>query len=299
MALLPCRTICAAVVAAAIFWNIGAEVWADDLRAALVVSRKIRPYIQVMEGVVQQVGEGVASPDLLFLEPDNIQVSEQIARRLKGAGYDLICAVGQEASTLVWGAGVPGKKMYVAVLDPESVPNLPADACGISLRIPVPDQVGVIARTFPEMTRIGLLFDPANNMWFFNAARETALDMGLEMVALQVDARARIAPVLRQQLGRIDLVWMIPDPTIISEKIIHYVIQQGLYRNTGVIGYNPFFTRSGALFSFEFDYRELGRQAGEKLLTLMNTGLCTETPPLYHTFVNEKMAEKLQVRWEK
>ena len=298
MAMSPCRTICVVVVAAAFFWAAGAEVWAADPRVAVVVSKKIRPYLQVMEGVVQQISNRVSNPDLLFLDPENSQVQDQIFRRMKDSAYDLVCAVGQEAAALVWQSGLPGKKMYAAVLDPESVPGLPEDACGISLRIPVTQQVETIARTFPDVTHVGLLFNPANNGWFFDAARQASRDLGLEIVPLRVDDRSRIASLLKQQLGRIDLVWMIPDQTIISEKIIHYVIQQALYQNTGVIGYNPFFTRSGALFSFEFDYRELGRQAGEKVIALMDTGTCPEGgPPEYITVVNEKVARKLQVRW--
>lgn len=297
MAMSPCRTICVVVVAAVLFGAAGANVWAADPRVAVVVSKKIRPYLQVMEGVVEQISNRVSNPDLLFLDPENTQVQDQVFRRLKDSAYDLVCAVGQGSAALVWQSGVPGKKMYAAVLDPESVPELPADACGISLRIPVTQQVETIARTFPDVTRVGLLFNPANNGWFFDAARQASRDPGLEIVPLRVDDRSRIASLLKQQLGRIDLVWMIPDQTIISEKIIHYVIQQALYQNTGVIGYNPFFTRSGALFSFEFDYRELGRQAGEKLIALMDTGTCPEGPPEYITVVNEKVARKLQVRW--
>jgi putative tryptophan/tyrosine transport system substrate-binding protein len=310
MAMSPCRTICALVVVAALCWgwsagvraaedSRAAVVRAEEPRAAVVVSRKIRPYIQVMEGVVQQVADRVGNPDLLFLDPENSQVQDQVARRLKDGAYDLVCAVGPEAAAMVWDPGVPGKKMYAAVLDPESVPGLPADACGISLRIPVPLQVDAIAKTFPLVTRIGLLFDPANNAWFFDAATRAARDLDLEIIALQVDGRTRIAPVLKNNFSRVDLIWIIPDQTIISEKIIHYVIKQGLYQETGVIGYNPFFTRSGALFSFEFDYRDLGRQAGRKLLTLMNGNECPGEPPEFHTIVNEKVADKIQVRWMK
>ena len=40
---------------------------------------------------------------------------------------------------------------------------------------------------------------------------------------------------------------MIPDQTVISEKIVQYVIKQALYHKKGVIGYNSFFIRSGAV----------------------------------------------------
>jgi putative ABC transport system substrate-binding protein len=299
--MLPLRLLGIALIVAALSWAEAVGAWPADFRTAVVVSRKIRPYIQVMEGVLQEMAEQdlSADPDLFFLEPENRQVLDQVTKRLKGGGYDLVCAVGQDAASLVWGSGVTSQKMYAAVLDPASVPGLPPDACGISLRIPVPLQVAAIAGTFPQVNRIGLLFDPQHNAWFLDAARNAARELDLEIIPMPVTGRARIAPVLKDHLGRVQLIWMIPDSTIISEKIIHYVIKQGLYQNTGVIGYNPFFTRSGALFSFEFDYRALGRQAGEKLVTRVTTGKCLTDAPVFSLIVNEKVADKLQVRWMK
>ncbi len=92
---------------------------------------------------------------------------------------------------------------------------------------------------------------------------------------------------------------MIPDRTIISEKIIHYVIRQGLYNKIGVIGYNSFFTRSGALFSFEFDYEALGQQAGRKIKKYIDIVACRAEPPVFNTIVNEKIALKLGVEVKK
>jgi hypothetical protein len=34
--------------------------------------------------------------------------------------YDLVAAVGPEAAALVWETGIPGKKIYAALLDPDS-----------------------------------------------------------------------------------------------------------------------------------------------------------------------------------
>jgi putative ABC transport system substrate-binding protein len=180
------------------------------------------------------------------------------------------------------------------------VDQLPEDACGISLRIPVPVQVETLADTFPSLRKIGLLFDPNHNQWFFDLAvsavriRQTPL----EIIPLPVTARNRIAGVLNENLRNIDAVWMIPDPTVISEKLIQYVIKQALYADAGVIGYNAYFTRAGAFFSFEFDYQALGRQAGEAILDVLSGKTCTHMPPLFDTRINLKMVEKLGLKVE-
>jgi putative tryptophan/tyrosine transport system substrate-binding protein len=271
---------------------------ASEMNIALVVSRKIRPYVQVTDGILDQVHRQVAGADVFFLSPGDDTVTAQVADRLTGGSYDLAAAVGPEAAALVWETGFSGKKMYAALLDPDAVPRMPADACGISLRIPVTIQIRTLADTFPSLQRVGLLFDPEHNQWFFDAvAAAGALNsVPFEIVPLKVTARNQIAQALNDNLGRIDAVWMIPDQTVISEKVIQYVIKQALYANAGVIGYNAYFTRAGAFFSFEFDYRTLGRQAGDAIIEYLAGENCAHIPPVFETRMNEKMVEKLGLR---
>jgi putative ABC transport system substrate-binding protein len=291
-------------VVAAVFLGILtgiSDVPASEKTVAVVVSRKIRPYVQVTDGILEHIGPAVTGPDVYFLSPEDDSTTAQIRDRLMQPGYDLVAAVGPEAAGLVWEPGIPGGKIYAALLDPDTVPGLPKDACGISLRIPVPVQVRTLADTFPSLRTIGLLFDPAHNQWFFDAAVSAgALDqqVSFEIVPLAVTARNQIARVLNENLDRIDAVWMIPDQTVISEKLIQYVIKQALYANTGVIGYNAYFTRAGAFFSFEFDYQTLGRQAGDAVINFLADEPCTPATPVFDTRVNLKMVERLGLKSE-
>ena len=273
---------------------------ADDPAIAVVVSRKIRPYVQVTDGILDQVSlKGVAA-DVFFLTPGDDTVMSQVKTRILEGSYNLAAAVGPEAAALIWETGFSGKKIYAALLDPDTVPGLPKDACGISLRIPVAIQVAAIADTFPSLRKIGLLFDPDHNQWFFDAAVSTAASRQavFEIIPLEVASRNRIGQVLKQGLRQVDAVWMIPDQTVISEKLIQYVIRQALYANAGVIGYNPYFIRAGAVFSFEFDYINLGNQAGDIMTQYLTEGICSPAPPVFDTRVNMKMVEKMGIEVE-
>jgi putative ABC transport system substrate-binding protein len=63
-----------------------------------------------------------------------------------------------------------------------------------------------------------------------------------------------------------------------------------------VIGYNSFFTRSGAFFSFEFDYESLGKQAGEVIASYLETGECRENSPVFDTVINQKITDKIGIQ---
>jgi len=261
-------------------------------KTAIVVSKKIRPYIHVADGITNGAKEELVRADVFFLSGQD----RQILTKLNRGPYDLVTAIGPEAAVFVWDHKIPSKKTYVAVLDPESLSELGPGACGISLRIPVFVQLETIAQNFQSLKKIGLIFDPRHNHWFFENALSAALNLGIEIIALPVNSKNQIAGLLKEQRGQIDAIWMIPDPTVISEKIIHYVIKQGIYNNMGVIGYNSFFTRSGAFFSFEFDYESLGLQAGEQIATYLKTGQCAQDTPVFKTIVNRKLADKIGIR---
>lgn len=269
-------------------------------KTAIIVSKKIKPYIHVVDGVTDSLAAAPTQTDVFFLSaPDNkpdSQLNNQIKAQLHGGQYDLVTAIGPEAAVLVWGVEIPGKKLYAAVLNPALLTGLGSGACGISLRIPVKVQLEKISQSFKTIQRIGLLFDPRHNQQFYEQALEASIDHGLGIIPLKVRSKNQIAGVLKEYKGKIDAIWMIPDQTIISEKIIHYVIKQGIYNNTGVIGYNSFFTRSGAFFSFEFDYASLGKQAGEAIMSYLETGECQKDTPVFNAVINHKMADKIGIR---
>lgn len=272
----------------------------NHFKTAVVVSKKIKPYIHVVDGITEEMAVTQTQMDVFFLSfPNNKpdpQLDNQIIRQLAEGQYDLVTAVGPEAAVLVWGDRSPFKKLYAGVLDPLALPQLLPEACGISLRIPVSLQLEKIAKTFPIIKKIGVLFDPRHNQWFYDQALARGKEYGLEMIALTVNSKHEIANVLKEHKGAIDAVWMIPDQTVISEKIIHYVIKQGIYNHMGVIGYNSFFSRSGAVFSFEFDYKALGSQAGQTMTAYLETGVCRQEAPAFNTIVNQKIADKIGIR---
>jgi putative ABC transport system substrate-binding protein len=162
----------------------------------------------------------------------------------------------------------------------------------------VETQVQEIARSFPDIKRIGLMFDADHNEWFYEKASNAAKIYGMEIIPLYVDSKIQIPKKIKikDNWKRVDCIWMIPDKTVISEKIIQYVIKQGIYNDKGVIGYNPFFIRSGAFFAFEFDYKELGIQTGKKIESYLKDGTCSIESPLFNKIINYRIARKIGIQ---
>ena len=267
---------------------------------AVVVSKRIKPYMQVLEGMEQGLGRNVSKNMEVFFLSQSENNEKAIKIKLLEKGYDLFVAIGPEAGDLIWSMDALDKqgKIFSAILDPQKRLTGNPHGCGVSLRIPVEIQTREIAASFPEIKTIGLLFDTDYNQLFFEKALFAAEDQGLKIIPLPVDSKKGIPEILRANWTRVDCIWMIPDRTIISEKIVQYVIKQALYQKKGVIGYNPFFIRSGAFFAFEFDYKEIGIQTADMVNTYFEQGACTGVPPIFHKRFNLKMARTLGIRVE-
>jgi len=219
----------------------------------------------------------------------------------RGSGskeFSLFVAVGPEAALSVWkGVGREGaSKIYFMVLNPEKVFGSKKEDCGIALNIPVQTQVEMINRGLPSIKRLGLLYDPEFNSDFFRKAADAASSLGLTIIPLRVSSKKDIPSVLKREMKDLDALWLIPDRTVISEVIVKYLIKEAFLRKIPVVGYNRFFYEAGAALTFVFNYEELGQQCAQKALKILSGEDCHDTPPLFHVWINEGVAEKLGLK---
>jgi len=265
----------------------------EDRQIAIVASKRIRPYMSIIEGMAEELKKKEKKFEVFFLNDGDQPDNGDIATRLERVQFNFYAAIGPEAAKLVWGLKTDHPKLFTAVLDPDPLLESKSFQCGISLRIPVGTQIQEISKAFVNVTRIGLLFDDRINNWFYLAANTAAQRYGITIIPLKVESRNQITEVLAKNWENMDCVWMIPDQTVISEKIIEHIIKLAVYNTKGVIGYNSFFIRTGAFFSFDFDYKILGSQAARKIENYFETGVCKQEPPEFQTMINRKMIEKI------
>ena len=279
----------------------GGVVEAEDrkCRVAAILSSDIRPYIEAMEGIGGSL-EARSDFDVSVIHLTNFQGKsrETLTERLLTESYDYLVGIGPPATDYIWNTlpdSVSAQRFYCMVLNPEALIPLSKDACGVSLTIPVTEQISTLTSVLPSLSRLGLIFDPRYNESYFFTLQETAAAFGLEMIPLRVSSKKDIPGVLERHWEIVDAIMMIPDRTVISESIIQYIIKEGLLESTAVIGYNHFFHESGAAVSFVFDYGELGRQCAEKIEKTQSGTACEIETPRYQLWINEAVMERLNL----
>jgi len=268
---------------------------AENRTVAVILSQKIKPYMQVLKGIQQ----GLDREKAFFMEVFSISPADKqrddLRKKLLEKTHDLFLAIGPEAGELIWSMDELRHKgkLFSAILNPQNVDHMESFRCGVSLQIPVSTQLSEISTSLPDIKKIGLLFDPKYNLPFFEKTQASENHHGIKIIPLSISSKPEISRILKENLNNIDCVWMIPDPTVITEKIVQYVIKQALYQKKGVIGYNTYFIKSGAVFAFELDYYQIGIQTADKARAYFNGEGCRATAPSFQKIVNAKMARHL------
>lgn len=269
-----------------------------SLRVAVLVSQNIKPYYEAVEGLSEGL-KSLASADIeiIYFESHDKNPKE-LKDRITSGKFDTVVAVGPQASVFV--NSLDSKSffsVYIMVLDPENIFSAGTSACGISLNIPVSEQIKSISRQFPKLRKIGIPFDPKKNSIFIKKAVAEARQLNVDVVELPVVSTSEIVNVLSSNMHKIDLLWLIPDSTVISESLTPFIIRKTLERSIPCVGYNRFFLSSGAAMAFIIDYKKIGIQASELIVKnnkFLNEKPCALMPPEYEVVVNDKILSVLK-----
>ena len=279
--------------------DIAAAIEKISPRVAVVVSERIRPYLEAVEGLREGLARDSKAEIAEFdLESFKGRGRDILAKDLTEGRFDILIAIGPDAAHFVWtGFPVPdARKLYTMVLSPDRIPGLSPSACGVTLRIPLRAQLETIRSGLPPMKRIGILHNPAYNAEFVKQAALHAPGLGQKVIPLEVSSRKDIPIILRQHWKDLDGLWLIPDRTVISESLVQYIIKQAISKGVAVIGYNRFFYESGAALTFVFDYKEIGEQTARLALRILAGQGCKREEPIFHTWLNSRVFKALGIQ---
>jgi putative ABC transport system substrate-binding protein len=268
-------------------------------RVAIVVSQRIRPYLEAVEGLRGGLArDDEPEVDEFDLESFTGRGQDILARDLTAGRFDLFIAIGPSAARFVW-ARFPSqetRKLCTMVLGPEKELASAESVCSIALSVPVRTQLQILSCGLPSARRVGILYDPLWNTEFVKQAAEYSSEFGLKIVPLEVSSKKNIPIVLQQHWEGLDALLLIPDRTVISESLVKYIIKQAISEGVAVVGYNRFFYESGAALAFVFDYEEIGEQTARLALRILAGEGCKREDPIFHTWLNSRVIKTLGIQ---
>ncbi len=144
----------------------------------------------------------------------------------------------------------------------ESTARPGGNITGASIDVPVDIQFRYFKRIVPDLKIIGVLYTD-NTASLIPRARAEAKGLRLTLVAVKVSDTRELPKALDSLAAAVDGIWSLADPNLFDPQSTKYILLNSLRKGIPFMGFSRHVVESGALFALDFDYKAVGRQAGE------------------------------------
>jgi len=192
----------------------------------------------------------------------DMDLGKKLARKLRASNASLIVAVGLKAALAVKLEITDVPIVYMMILDPLKYQLTGANMTGTLLEVPLDRQLKIMRTFLPMLHRIGTLYDPAKTSSRVKEAARQATISDFQLKGLPVENEKDVPQQLRTLLTDVEVLWLMPDSTVVSNESVRFILESSLAHQIPVIGFSPEFTRLGALLSMSVNYGDVGRETG-------------------------------------
>ena len=247
-----------------------APAGASTPRVAIVIGQDSPLYAEVVEGFrAYLTGVGVAAAIDVYNLKGNSENAQDVLGKLKDDRPMMFVTIGPLATQAVLAESgeVPVIASLTGHLDKlKKKGNL----TGIGLEFSLETQFEVMRRILPELSTVGVLFSPKENMEIVDAARSIANKLGVTLVPKPIETPRQIPDALDSLANNVDLLWGITDPVVLSPQTAEPILLFS-YRNTiPFVGLSASWVKAGSLYALERDYGDIGSQCGEVAVKILD-----------------------------
>lgn len=243
-----------------------------------------------------------------FLDEKNISVQISKFNMAKDSPDAILSWIRKNNPPFVFTVGTRASKfvkenitdipvVFGAVLDPTDLKGV--NITGVSMEIPVEINLAEIERIFPGRKKIGVLYSP-KTIHLYKEMQQCCEKLNFQLTGKMLKEGKELPDALKEISWRIDFLLMVPDPDIYFPSSIEHLLLESLRKRFIVIGMSSVYTKSGALISFECDYRDMGNQAGEIALGVLNgespADIGVSRPRKIKTSFNLITAQRLNIK---
>lgn len=277
-----------------LIFSIGWCFAADRVAITVIYSSDAKAYKQAWQGFREFLSQSV----VLVISEHNLEKKDpaEVHSLIYSETPDIVLAIGVAASKFAKDRIKKTPVVLCMVFDPQEY--LEQNITGVSLKIPTKWRLEKIRRILPKAKKNGLIYS-ASSVLAYKEISKVCAQMGFQIIGRRVDSEKAFAHAFDDIKLQVDCFVMIPDPAIYFQKSIEHLLREGLKAKLPIIGLSSSYTKAGALASFDCDYIDLGKQAGEiasKILNGKNPMQITPAPPRKRMIsLNLSVAERIGI----
>jgi putative ABC transport system substrate-binding protein len=233
---------------------------------AVIFSSDIAPYQQTCYGFEEFFRQRNIALKTYKYNLKN-QDMEVIYSQIEKKKPDIIITLGSNASKSVRQRITHIPVVFSMVLNPKELAG--SNITGVSLNISGRMQLSKIKMLMPWVKKIGMIYSP-ETIHIYKEILQACEESDFQLISREISGGEDISKALKDVSKGIDCFLMTPDPSIYFSKTVEYLLIEGLKGKFPVIGLSSYYTRAGALISFECDYQDIGAQTGKIALSILD-----------------------------
>ena len=236
--------------------------WDSSARAtevAILKSADVSYYNEAVEGFRAALPPRTTTEE--FNLHGDLQRGREIGKSLRAEPPRVVFAVGLKAALAAKLELPDVPVIFGLVLDPEAHGLPSANMTGIRMKLRATQQLETLRRLLPTVQRIGALYDADKNHEYLADARRHAQHLGFELVAVKVTSSAEVPDAIRTLLPNVQVLWLLQDPTVVTDLSTTFVLQTALDAKIPVFTFSSTLVQQGALGALVVQAWEVGQQA--------------------------------------
>lgn len=285
---------CLGLILIVLFIFTPAMTQAKERGIAVIKSRDIPQYNQALSGFIASCSDGITEYDLRGKKKRGKRIIKQILKEKPR----LILAIGPLAAQIAKERLSDFPVIFFMVSTPQKYSLEGKNIAGISLDISSETQLTTYKSLVPTLKTIGVIYDPKKTSEIVKQIRVIAERLGIQLLASPATSKKAVPKALRSILGKIDMLWMLPDSTVITPESFKFFLVSAFENNLPFIAVSDIFVEVGALASLSPDYTDVGRQGCQLATEIASGQLSLNTvdvlpPTKVNLTINLKTAQKI------
>jgi putative ABC transport system substrate-binding protein len=249
----------------------------------VVRSSELAPYKALEEAFTNAVGVPVKS----------LSLSDANAARNAAASAAVVLAIGLDAARVVLDARPVGQVLFGLVPSPEKL-GTGEITKAVPMFVGPARQLGVSKDLLPSAKRLGVIYSATSEGLVADYER-AAKAVGASLVKQLVKDRSEVANALRELIGKIDVLLLLPDAATLGVDTFKFLLTTAMDSKVPLVGFSQGQAMAGALLTLEVDYGEMGREAAAAAKRALAGSAAAPQAPAGSLYVNGKSAQILGV----
>ena len=293
------RILCAAtaifIISAAL---VGSALAADKI--AVLVSSKDAIFEEALKGFQDHLSKAAVQADYEVHRLDgSVAKAGQAVQAVKKGGARLVVTLGSLATDAAVKEITDIPIVACMVFRTDGLKKMP-NVTGVGLEFSLQVQTSWLQVLLSKAKTVGVLYSPDENKMRIEAAGRILQNMGLKLVAQEVRSPQDVPAALEGMVKKVDVLWGLADTVAMTPKTAKDILLPFSVRNNiPVIGPTPTWVKAGALYALEWDYADVGAQAGDMAVKVLRgvppSAIPTASPRKVYYALNLKTAQQMNI----